>query len=74
MKIVQVKVKPTARTSRLVELDDGTWLAELKSPPTEGKANAELIRLIARHFGVTRAQVTIKSGVSGRRKLVQIDA
>ena len=73
MRTIQAKVKPNARTSELVELDDGTWLAQLRSPPVDGKANAELTALVARHFGVRRAQVSIKSGATGRMKLVQID-
>lgn len=73
MKTIQVKVKPNARTSELVESADGMWTASLKSPPVDGKANAELITLAARHFGVRKAAVTIKSGATGRLKRVQID-
>ena len=72
MKKLQVKVKPNARTSELAQLDDGTWVARVKAPPVDGKANAELIALIAERFGVTKAQVSVKSGASGRMKLVQI--
>ena len=73
MKTLQVKVKPNARASSLVQADDGTWLAQLKSPPVDGKANAELIALVAGQFGCRRNQVTIKSGASGRMKLVRIE-
>ena len=72
MKTIRVKVKPRARVSGLEMLSDGTWLARVKSAPIEGKANEELVGLIARHFDVRRAQVSIKSGASGRLKLVQI--
>jgi uncharacterized protein (TIGR00251 family) len=74
MKTIQVKVKPNARASSFEAVDDGTWLAQLKSPPIDGKANEELIALAARHFGCRKAQVTIKSGASGRMKLMRIDA
>ena len=70
---LQVKVKPNARTSELVQGADGTWTASLKSPPVDGKANAELIGLVASHFGCRKAQVRIASGASGRMKLVTID-
>ncbi len=70
--ILQVKVKPNARSSALTLQADGTWLATLKSPPVDGKANAELVALIAAHFGCRKAQVTIKSGAAGRMKLVRI--
>lgn len=73
MRILQVKVKPNARESALNEQPDGTWLATLKSPPVDGKANAELIGLVAERFGCRKAQVTIKAGAGGRRKLVKIE-
>ena len=74
MKIIQVKVKPNARVSSLEQTDDAGWFAQLKSPPVDGKANKELITLIAQHFSCPRSAVSIKSGVSGRIKLVRIDA
>lgn len=73
MKTLQVRVKPNARSSSLSECDDGTWLANVKAPPVDGKANEELVRVIAEHFGVRKSQVTIKSGASGRMKRVRID-
>ena len=62
MPILLVKAKPNARASSLTQQDDGTWLAHLKSPPVDGKANAELIDLVAEQFGCRKAQVTIKTG------------
>jgi len=70
---LQIKVKPNARASALVQADDGSWLAQLKSPPVDGKANAELIALIAAHFGCRKADVVIKAGASARLKRVVID-
>jgi uncharacterized protein (TIGR00251 family) len=72
MKNLQIKVKPNARSSVLAEQEDGSWLAQLKAPPVDGKANEELIRLVAEHFGVRKAQVSIKSGASSRLKRVVI--
>ena len=72
--IIEVSVKPNSRQSLLVQTEGGSWLAQLKAAPVEGKANAELIALVARHFGCAKAAVSIKAGASGRRKLVKIDA
>jgi uncharacterized protein (TIGR00251 family) len=72
--IIQVRVKPGARQSVLSQVEDGTWLAHVKSPPIEGKANDELIALVARHFGCRRSAVSIRSGASGRTKLVRIES
>ena len=73
MKTIRVKVKPNARVSELEELSDGSFVARVKAPPVDGKANVELVTLIARHFGVRKAQVSIRSGASGRLKLVRIE-
>ena len=71
-RMLQVRVKPNARASSLVEQGDGTWLAQLKSPPVDGKANAELIALVAERFGCRKSAVTIKAGAGGRMKLVKV--
>lgn len=72
--LLQIKVKPNARVSELVHEPDGTWLARLKSPPVDGKANAELIALVAKHLKCPKSSVSIKSGAGGRLKLVKVDA
>jgi hypothetical protein len=74
MTIIQVKVKPRARVSHLTPGEGGTWLAQLKSPPVDGKANEELVSLVARHFGCRKSAVSVKSGASARMKLVHIEA
>jgi uncharacterized protein (TIGR00251 family) len=72
MPIIQVKVKPNAKTSHLEEQEDGTFVASIKSPPVDGKANTELIALIARQFGVPKSCVTIKTGQGSRLKRVHV--
>jgi uncharacterized protein (TIGR00251 family) len=71
--ILQVKVKPRARASELAQAADGTWVAKLKAPPVDGKANEELISLVAEKFHCRKAAVTIRAGASGRMKLVEIE-
>ena len=72
MRTIQVKVKPNARASELLEQEDGTWLARIKSPPVDGKANAELVELLAERFGVSKGAIAIKSGAGARLKFVVI--
>ena len=71
--ILQIKVKPNARQSSLMQVEDGTWVATIKSPPVDGKANLELIGLVAAQMGCAKAAVSIKTGSTGRVKLVKID-
>jgi len=67
-----VRVKPRARTSRLAQRPDGSWVAEVKAPAIEGRANEELIALVAEHFRCPQAHVSIKSGAAGRIKMLRI--
>ena len=72
--VITVKVKPNSRISAFVQAENGVWLARLKSPPVDGKANRELIELVADHFGCRKSAVSIKSGASGRMKRVKIES
>lgn len=71
--ILQVKVKPNARVSALEQGEGDTWLARLKAAPVDGKANEELIALVARHFQCRKSAVSIKAGRSSRTKLIRIE-
>ncbi|MBD2443506.1 DUF167 domain-containing protein [Dolichospermum sp. FACHB-1091] len=68
-----VKVKPNSQQQKIEELADGSLIVHLKSPPIDGKANEELIKLLAKKFDVPKSSITIKSGVTSRNKLITID-
>jgi len=70
---IRVKVKPNARAGSLVQLSDGTWLAKVKAPAIGGRANEELVALLASCFHCPKAAVSIKSGKFGRMKLVKVE-
>ena len=72
MRTIRVKVKPNARASTFALSEAGTWLAQLKSPPVDGKANDELITLVARRFGCRKADVTVIGAASARIKWLRI--
>ncbi|MGB3312477.1 MAG: DUF167 domain-containing protein [Nodosilinea sp.] len=66
--VLTARVKPNASVQKATRLDDGSWLLHLKAPPQDGKANAELVALLANQLSVTKAQVRIKSGQTSRTK------
>jgi uncharacterized protein len=70
---IRIKVKPGAKNSSLKREPDGSWSARLRSPPVDGKANRELIALVAERFGCPKSAVTIKAGAGGRKKLVRVE-
>jgi uncharacterized protein len=70
---LRVKVKPNAGASLLKQETDGSWLARLKSPPVDGRANDELVALVAEHFHCRKSAVLIKAGASARIKVIKIE-
>jgi uncharacterized protein len=70
----RVKVKPNAKRQAIATEADGSLIVHLKSPPVDGKANAELIQLLAKHFNVAKSDVRIKSGAVAKLKLIDIDS
>ena len=72
MPIIQVKVKPNSSQQKIIEAEDGSLTIYLQSPPVDGKANQELIKLLAKKYDVPKSQITIKSGLSSKTKLIAI--
>lgn len=70
---IKVKVKPNSKQQKIEETAAGEFLINLKSPPVDGKANKELISLLADKFKVTKSQVFIKSGLSSKNKVIEIN-
>lgn len=54
--VIRVKVKPNARSASFVQLSDGSWLAKVRSPATEGRANVELVASVADHFRCAKSR------------------
>lgn len=75
MPVLQVKVRPNARASVLQPpaAAGDPWVAQVAAPPVDGRANAELVRLLARHFGVPRSAVRLRCGAGARWKLVEVN-
>lgn len=67
-----VKVKPNSKQQSIEEQTDGSFIVHLKSPPVDGKANEELIKLLAEKFCVPKVRIRIKSGLSSRQKIIEI--
>lgn len=48
------------------------FLVRVKSPPKEGKANTELIKVLGEYFGVPKSRVVIARGEGNRNKIIDI--
>jgi uncharacterized protein len=69
---IQIKVKPNSKEQKIVELEDSSLLIHLKASPVNGKANSELIKMLAKKYQVTQSKITIKHGLTSKQKLIEI--
>jgi uncharacterized protein len=67
-----VRVVPRASRSEIVGLHDGALKIRVAAPPVEGAANDELVRFLAKQFGVPRSAVMLASGAHSRTKTIRI--
>lgn len=70
--VFAVRVIPRASKSEIVGEYEGAVKVRLASPPVDGAANAELIKLLAKRLGVPRSSVEIVSGETSRTKQLRI--
>ena len=70
--IFQIRVIPRSSKSEIVGEYDGALKVKLNSPPIDGGANVELIKLLAKEFDVSKTQVEILSGATSKSKQVKI--
>jgi hypothetical protein len=68
-----VRVVPRASKSEIVGSLDGALKIRLAAPPVDGAANAELIKLLSKAFGVSKSVVEILSGQTARTKQVNAE-
>ena len=70
---ITVRVIPRASRSEVVgELGDALKI-KLASPPVEGAANEELVKILAKALAIQKSAVEIIAGHTTRTKTVRID-
>lgn len=67
--IIKIKVKPNSGKQKIIKNNEN-YIAYLKSPPENNKANIELLKLLKKYFDKS---VRIKSGLTSRNKIIEVD-
>ena len=68
---IKVRVIPQARKIKVQSLPEGLKVY-VNSPATEGRANKELIEVIARYYKVKKRNIVIIRGQKQKNKVIQI--
>lgn len=71
IKIISVKVKPGAKFTQ-IEQKNNQYIVSLTERPEKGKANHQLIKILADFFNVSKSQIDIRKGFTNKQKLIHI--
>ena len=71
---VDIRVRPGAARSEFLRADQRGLVVAVGAPPEKGKANNELVRMLARLAGVARSEVSVVRGATARSKSIRINA
>jgi hypothetical protein len=59
-------------SKEFLEIKENQINIGIKSKPHKGEANKEIIKKVAKHFGISTVLVQIKSGHKSREKIIEV--
>ncbi|MEH0862231.1 MULTISPECIES: DUF167 domain-containing protein [Halobacteriovorax] len=69
---IDIWAKPGAKVEKLAIADTGHLIVSTQSPPEDGKANAGIMKLVAKKFGVSKGSIELTSGQQSKFKKMAI--
>lgn len=66
-----IRVIPRARQNKITTDENGNLRVHTTAAPTDGDANAAVIKMLARHFNVPKTSIQIIRGAAARDKVIQ---
>ena len=70
--ILHILVQPKASEDRVVGFHGETLKVKVTAPPTGGKANQRLIKVLAKRLNIAQSHIEIIQGRTSRRKVLRI--
>ena len=69
---ISVRIQPRASKNEITTMEGGKLKIRLTAPPVDGAANEALVKFLSDQLNVSRSQVEIVSGHTGREKIIKI--
>jgi uncharacterized protein len=70
--LLTLHIQPGAKRTEVMGLHGDGLKIRLAALPVDGAANSALLKFLAEIFDVPQRQVTLKQGLTSRRKIVEI--
>lgn len=71
MSRISVRVIPRAKLNRVEVRPDGTVRVHTTTAPTDGKATADVIKMLAEHYNVPKTSIKLVRGGTSRDKVFE---
>ncbi|MBQ8367888.1 MAG: DUF167 domain-containing protein [Alphaproteobacteria bacterium] len=68
---INVRVIPRAKFNRVEIQPDGVVRVHTTTAPTDGKATADVIKMLAEHYGVPKTSIKLVRGQTARDKVFE---
>ena len=72
--LITVRVAPRAASGLIAGERDGALVVRVTAPPTEGRANAAVIRILAKSLDLPPSEVRLVRGAKARTKVLSVPA
>jgi uncharacterized protein len=69
---LRIKAKPGAREDAVLGVRGSELVVAVRAVAEKGRANDEIVKVLARHFGVARDAVSIRLGGATSHKVVRL--
>lgn len=70
--VLALYIQPRASRDAVVGAHGDALKVAITAPPVDGAANEHLVAYLAKQFKVSKSQVVLEAGASGRHKRVRI--
>lgn len=69
---ISIKVIPRSSQSKIQIQPDGSLKVKLKNSPVFGRANDELVKLLAEYYQISKSQIEITKGAKAKNKIINV--
>lgn len=67
-----IRVEAQSKKTEITQLGERCYKIKTTKPAKEGKANADVIAILAEHFKIPKSDVEIISGHRNKEKMIEI--
>lgn len=72
--VIRLRLTPKSSSDKVLGVMADRLKIAITAPPVDGKANAHLIKFLAKQFGVAKSNVQIVNGETARDKTICISS